>query len=1129
MLNIHIGRENLDKDKFMFAQIKERIERGKRVILIVPDQFTLEAEKNAFAYLEVDGLMDLEVLSFSRLANRVFGEVGGGLKTFINNYGKYMMISRVLLEQNPNLKVFNDLEGSSDFVEKINNFISQLKNHNITPEFLGKILDGEEDDSLLSRKLEDINEVYKSYEAKMGEDQIDTADYLGMFVSKISESSLIRTSEFWVSGFDYLTPRNMDALLEIAKTSGFMNVVLTAEMNNLFFKSTNNLASELRGMALDSGLDSKIIQIGSEYERDKSGREQIAYLEEQFCKSSPKPCDISSVNIESKDQIRLVSAANYYAEAETVAVEITKLIREKNMRYRDILVICNDMDARASVIKRVFSEYGLPIFVDQRRGIHHNPVLEFITALLDITADGWLPDLIFKLLKTGLTELTTDEVEELENYAIKFKIIGGKWKKPFKLTLDGYSDTDLSNLNETREKVVSIISGFETGFKKHKSAKDRTSELFRYLSEEINLENKINEYASRLREENFLDYAEEMDQIWPTTLGIFDQLVGILNDEELTNDEFATILKTGLESVQIGMLPTSIDQILFGTMQRTRSGEVKALFVLGANDGILPAYSGEETLLNEEERDVLYDKGNVICKSDTQIMDEEQMAIYRNFSKPLKHLFVSYSVSDTEGNEQTPSIIFKKLRSIFPDIEVEKDILNRDCDHMDLVQGRDSTINHLTDVMRNSASDDWLSDLWKGVYKWYEENSPALVNNIIEGLSFRNNREKIDENYIVDLYKRSYKDAEDKVTSSPSAIENFSRCPFSFFMSRGIRLKERRIYELDSRDVGDIYHETLMRFGQSMSEDGHKPMDPESAWNKKSDEECTEIIEKIYDDVEDQFKAGLFKESKYEEYRGARFKKIVTDVALEIKDQVSKGQISDMFFESRFENGGDFAPITITNEGKTIDVTGKIDRVDVLDGGYAKIVDYKSGADELNVDDVMSGWQLQLMIYLKAVTESNIKNAELSSGEPLKPAGVFYFNIPEPHINTGEIPPEKIESKVSDSIADAYTMNGMVINDRSVIESITGSLDKKNSKVIPVRLNKDGELTGKSVVSKEDFDAITSSVSELIDRLCSDMLAGDVKARPKKSKTKDINGNEKTACTYCNYRGICSFDESFDR
>lgn len=1101
----------MDKDKFMFEQIGARLKLGKRVILIVPDQFTLQAEKNAFNYLNVKGIMDLEVLSFSRLANRVFSEVGGGLETFINNYGKYMMISRILLSENPNFKVFKNLEGSADFIEKINNFISEIKNHEITPELLNKIMENEEGDSLLSRKLEDISKVYTDYEERMGSEQIDTADYLGLFISKISQSKLIQTSEFWLSGFDYQSPRNINAILEIAKTSGRMDVVLTAETGNPFFKATNMLASDIRTQALNQGIDSKIININKEYERSSTGREPLAQLEEQYCSKTPKAYDVSA-----DQNIELITAANFYAEAETAAAGISQLVRDKKMRYGDILVICNDMDSRASVIKRVFSEYGLPIFVDQRRGVHHNPVLEYITALLDLTAENWRSDLIFKFLKTGLTMISPDETEELENYALSFKITGTKWKREFKYIMEGYDEEDLGNLNQIREKVVDFITSFEAGFKKAKNTKDRVATLFNFLSEDAGLPSKIEEYRINLEENQELEYAEEMGQVWDIILGIFDQLVGILGEEELTDDEFATILKTGFESIQMGMLPPSVDQILLGTMQRTRTGNIKALFVLGANDGVLPTYTGDEMLLNEDERDVLYDRGNVICRNDSQIMNEEQMAIYRNLSKPSDYLFVSYSVSDTEGNELNPSIIFEKIKRLFPKIQVKKDILNRDTDEWMLIQGRGSTINHLTDAMRKWITDDFIPEIWKGVYRWFDENKPQVTNRVVDGLAFRNNRDKIDEKFVVDLYKRTSTEAEDKILSSPSGLESYSRCPFSFFLSRGIRLKERRVFELDSRDIGDIYHETLMRFGEKMSADGLRPMDDESSWNKMSEEQCTQLISHIYDDMEKEYKDGLFKESRYEEYRGTRFKKIVTDVALELKRQINQGRIEKMFFETEFRRGGDFEPIVIEKFGKTVEVVGKMDRLDVLEGGYAKIIDYKSGFEELNRDDIISGWQMQLMIYMKAVTQSD---------KSLKPAGVFYFRIPDPHIKADGLTTEEIEIQVKKEMAKQYRMDGMVINDKSVIQSITGELSSKSYNIISAKGGGDDPegVTGKAVVPKDDFAAIENTVSSLIEELCTDMLAGDVKAKPKESKSKEIS-----ACTYCQYRGICGYDKSFD-
>ncbi len=1111
MLNIYTGRENLDKDRFMFDEIKTRLDNGKRVILIVPDQYTLQAEKNAFEYLDVAGLMDLEVLSLSRLANRVFSEVGGGRKTFINNYGKFMMISRILLNENSSLKVFKGLEGSADFIEKINNFISEIKNHNITHEDLKRILDTEDGDSLLFRKLEDISKVYKEYEKRMGNEQIDTADYLSMFISKIGSAGLVSDSEFWVSGFDYMTPKNMDAILEITKTSGNLNVVLTAEKGNSFFSLTNGLADKLRSMALDAGIDSKILNISKKYERDTVDREPLVYLEEQYCAMSPKSYeDSSSKNIE------LIAAANFYSEAETAAAKITELIRDKKMRYRDILVICNDMDLRASVIKRVFSEYGLPVFIDQRRSIHHNPALEYITSLLDIAAEGWRPDLVFKLLKTGLTPLSTAEIEELENYVIKFKIIGGKWKREFKLTAGEYSDEELTTLNQVREKVVEQISGFETGFNKNGNVREKTAELFRYLDEQALLPVKIDEYRISLGKEGSLDYAEEMSQVWSVILNILDQLVDIIGDEELSDEEYSIILRTGFESIQMGMLPPSIDQILLGTMQRTRTGNIKALFVLGANDGVLPAYSGEETLLNEDERDMLYNKGNAICRNDDQIMHEEQMAIYRNLSKPSDYLSMSYSVSDTEGGEIRPSIIFEKIRRLFPKDPVRKDILNRDEALMDLVQGRASTANHLTDAMRKWIADDLMPQVWKNVFLWFEKNESKITERIVSGLSFRNNRDRIDESFVTDLYKPTFDEADEKIISSPSGLESFSRCPFSFFMSRGIRLKERRVYELDGRNVGDVYHETLMRFGRQMCDDGLKPLDPESKWNTMDDEECTRAISDIYESIEDTYNDGLFKESEYEEYRSSRFKKIITDAALEIKGQVQAGRIENMFFETEFRQNSDFEPIIIERSGRTVEVTGKIDRLDVLTGGYAKIIDYKSGSEKLIAEDILNGWQLQLMIYMKAVTGS-VGN--------LKPAGVFYFTIPEPHLETAGMSPEEIQSELADKMTGEYKMDGIVINDKSVVESITGELGSKTSKIIGAKLNKDApeEATGNAIVEKDDFKAIENTVSSLIADLCEDMLSGDVKADPKESKKKKI-----TACTYCEYRGICGYDKSFN-
>ena len=1155
MIKIHTGREQINKDRFMFDLIRERLDKGRRVILIVPDQFTLQAEKNAFECMNLPGLMDLEVLSFSRLAGRVLSEVGGGLKKFINNYGKYMMISRILLHENENLKVFKDLESSTEFIEKINDFISEIKNHNITDQDLNRIIEKEDDDSLLFRKLEDIQKIYEAYENKMGDQQIDTADYLTLFVSKIKDSAFIRSSEFFISGFDYLSPKNIDAVIEIEKASSSTNMIFTAEAGNSFFKSTNALTEKMRAAALDVGLDAKILDIPAEYAKETAGREALAHIEEQFCTLSQKPYNPvkrdpfaapdpsapdhkedkrSSENPEGQ-AIDLIAAANFYGEAETAAAKISEFIRDKGMRYKDILVICNDMDIRASVIKRVFSEYGLPVFIDQRRGIHHNPALEYITSLLDITSEGWIPDLVFRFLKTGLTTLSDTEIEELENYTIKFKITGGKWKNEFTHTAGEYSDEEMLQLNKTREHVVTCITEFETTIKNTDSVKDRTSKLFEYLNEKAELPVMIENFRLSLERSGEQEYADEMSQVWPVILNIFDQFVDILGEEILSNEEYAVILKTGFESIQIGMLPPTIDQIILGTMQRTRTGNIKALFILGVNDGVLPLYSSEETLLNEDERDVLYRNGAVICRNDEQIINEEQMAIYRNLSKPSDYLSLSYSVSDIEGGELRPSIVFEKIKKLFPGYQVKKDILNREYDPLDLIQGRGSTANHLTDALRSWVSEESIPEIWGSVFSWFSMNDRELSEKIIKGLAFQNNHEKIGGKYVVDLYKSSYHDEKrpdkekqnnKKILSSPSAIENFSHCPFSFFLNRGIRLKERRVYELDSRNIGEVYHETLMRFGRIMCDDGRKPLDPLSKWNTYTCDQCTELISEIYDEIEDSYHSGIFRENKYEKYRSNRFKKIITDVAVQIKNHVQSGRIENMFFEAEFARDAEIQPITVETAGGIVEIRGKIDRIDILSQGYAKIIDYKSGANELVKEDITDGWQLQLMLYMKAVTQAN---GIIGTGNTLKPAGVFYFRIPEPRFKMDGMTLEEISEKVADMMTGEFKMDGLVINNKSVVESITGDLESKYSGIISARKNKEKpeEVSGKAVIDNNEFEELEQAVSGVLTELCEKMLSGYIKAEPKTSHRK-VNNNNISACTYCEYRGICSYDKSFD-
>ncbi|MDR0356988.1 MAG: exodeoxyribonuclease V subunit gamma [Clostridiales Family XIII bacterium] len=1123
MLNIFYGRENIDKDRFMFDRIGETLKRirandrasssvsreagsgsdvsaqsksprgiARRVLLIVPEQYTLQTERNAFEYLDVPGFLDFEVLSLTSFGRRVLSEAGGGEQTLINRYGKFMLISGLLRKNKQELFAFQNLEGSPDFIDKMSGMIAELKNFNITAPQLRDILDDIESDDLLKRKLRDVAVIYDGYEAALRDAYVDAADYLKLFTSKIAGSEFVAETEIWLSAFDYLSPAATDAVTELVVRAPAVNLVLTAEPGTPFFRLTNALAEEAEKRAQDAGARTSAQPIGEGFAHNRP--EPIARIErELFFRSRGRDGSDASGG----DAIRFVAAANYYAEAETAAARISELVRDEGLRYRDALVLCNDVGERTSVIKRVFARYGLPIFIDQRRSVEHNPAFEYILALLSVVSGGWSYEAVFRLLKTGLTEIEREEWEELENYVLKYKIRGNLWKRDFAFGFSEYARDEMDGFNETRRKLAQLIDVFEEPYRRAETVRQRTELLQRFLEKEATLPEAAERLAASLdvsREPEYAEYVAEMLSIWNVIADVFDQLRAALGDMRVSADEYAGILRTGFSSVRMGILPPSPDRILVGTMRRTRIGEAKAIFVLGANDGILPMFDSDDMILNEDERARLSSIGYELGKRDDNTFMEEQLAIYRNLSKPQRLLHVSCSVSDGNGKDVKPSIIFDRLRGMFPRVPTEKDILNDGGDPLRLVQYRDETMSHLTENLRRWVGGEPLPDVWKDVYLRFRSD----MGNIRRGLTFRNRRERIDEKFVAALYGGAAPDHQvspiddetPALITSPSALERFSRCPFSFFMDRGIRVEERRVFEIDSRNTGDIYHETLMRYGAEMIGDGLPPMDERSAWRTVTEAESAALVGRIYDEAVARFKEGLFRGGGFERYKSDRIKRIASDVAWILTEQVRAGAISDMMFEAAFDKGGVFPPIDIEKDGKRVRVKGRIDRLDILEGDCAKIIDYKSGTDAFSREDVLGGWQLQLMLYLLAVRDR------------YKPAGVFYFKIDEARVeDTGK-------DDVAERIMRNFKPDGICANDPRIVAAI-----------------------GQPVKSADpdEFEAMQESVSSLVTDLCGKLLSGNIDAKPMTAKKIKAGASNRpmTACTYCSYRGVCNFDRAF--
>ena len=1159
MLNLYYGRESIDKDKFIFDRIDKAlkpIQQDQRdagncpehkILLLVPDQFTLQAERNAFAYLGVSGLMDLEILSQSRLGFKVLSETGGSKRLHIDKYGRHMLLTKILADENPNLEAFKGMNKMHSFIDMTNNLISEMKQYNTLPEDLTAIIKVTDKNSILHRKLNDIQKIYTKYEELIKGKYIDTEDYLNLFISKISQSKCVKNSEIWVYGFDYFTPKTLDLIEQLLITTEHVNVVMTADESKCrdaeLFDLTKGIMFKLRVMAENHGIKYDEIQISDNYkipigQKDGEKAWDLAYLEHELFSYPSKHFVDPDSNTSS---ITLCRAANFYAEAETAAAKIVQLLREEGLRYRDIVVICNDMDARASVIKRVFADYGIFAFLDKKRDILHHPSIEYIDSLMAILTRGWLYEDVFRLLKTNLTPITTEDYEDLENYSVKYRVKGNRWKSEFKYGVKEEGEDALAKINLTRNQILDYISKFEKEFNKGKTVKEKTTILYYFLRDEALLPQKIEELIEYLNSKSLFEYAEETAQIWNVIVGIFDQLIELIGEEELSNEDFSSVLKSGFEAVEIGLLPPTIDQVLVGTMQRTRTGNIKALIVIGANDGLLPSAASTESLLSEDEKALLLNKNIEICKIDNLRVKEEKLAIYKTLSKPTKHLWIGYSASDLEGKESKQSIIFDKIRKIYKNIEVSKDILNEQ-NPMFRIESPRSTLKHMTEAFRSTMEGQNLEKEWMAAYQWFQSSKEPHLRVIEEGLFFTNKQNAMEKEQIRRLYER---EGLKELIISPSRLERFSRCPFAHLINYGLRPEERRIFEIAGREIGDVYHQCLMKLSEQLSIKGIEITAPQSPWMSMTKEDCKNRINTFIDEESKGFKEGVLSQGEEEKYRVERMKEVCGNAAWALVEHVQQGHIQNVYFESEFGKSPEkaFPPIEVKLKDQTVLIEGKIDRVDILNGTryiidedgvilseeknqYVKIIDYKSGKEKFDVDEAKAGWRLQLMLYLRAATDREMIGCGCEATDVdglLKPAGVFYFEIAEPQIDASDLTTEGYQEKIKAELKKSFKLDGILLDNPSIIESIAGEFTGY-SEIIPVRKTKEGGFAGttdKKLLKEEDFSELQRVVDKTIGELCNNLVNGSMDIKPKKVK-------QETACKFCLYKSICTFDLAFE-
>ncbi len=1157
MLNIYYGGENIEKEKFIFEHIKGRS------LLLVPDQFSLQAERDAFFYLDKTGLMDLAVVDFSALGHKILKEAGGPVPPLIDKYGRHMLLTRILEESDDALKIYKGVRGKNSFVERVNMLISEMKRSEVSVDMLREVSESLEDSSFLKYKLKDIVTLFSLYEEAIAGKYLDSEDYITFYGDKMLDSSLVAASDVWVYGFDTFTPKNMLVLERILKTARSLNIVMTwedaaktppersakddagdpsqsgdaawpgdagflaADDREDLFSLTGFVIRNLMEMAEDLNEEVTCQAITG------SGRDNL------WSKTMREISVSQEDSLQEKDpRITAVCTSNIYAEADRAAAYILQLVREHGYRFGDIVVVCNDTGLRSGVIRRTFVRWGIPVFIDQKRKVIQHPVVGFLLSLLEIIGSGYRDSAVMQLIKSGFLGLAEEEQDALENYVQQFKIRGTLWKKPFSRMGDNYTAEDLNRFNELREQVVSVIETARDRIGKYNIAGEKIRGLYGFLADDFMMEDRIEAMAKAQQEAGFLDGAAETGQSWNVICRIFDQIVETVGEERLSGRALRQIVEAGLAEMEIGIVPVNPDSVLVGTMQRTRVGRVKALLVLGANEGLLPLQKTDEGLLSEREKAVLEELDLEFSRTEDMVKQEERLAIYRTLSQPEERLYVSCSRIDETGGELRPSAVFRELENFLQSrAESDDSVVLGDLEDGEVTEiavSPKGAISYLTDAFREYLEDGKLDEDWLYAGLWYGSHEPEEMERIRRGMEFDNEQNALGGQLADALYRGDRR----AIEASASRLEKYSGCPFAHFISYGLRPEDLRVFEMGPREIGDIYHECIMKLSQRLTagEDSFQGLDavpiaitdPDSRWMKITQEECREEIRRILQEETGTYREGLLSSGRNESYRTERIVDICSRVAWAMIGQVRRGRIREMYFEQPFARGAQLPPVRVTAGEHEVLIKGKIDRMDVLempeheDGleTAVRIVDYKTGGDSVDVEHFRSGYKLQLMLYLKAATQK----------QEVKPAGVFLFKIREIDADADARTVVPGEAAAEERMEDAYKLEGIVLDDMDLIDAMDTEIGGA-SKVLPIKyVKKNGTYSGSSggyLFSREEFEELSAQVDRQVDRICREICDGKIDIRPKKEKKKDMEGNYKTSCKYCSYKSICMFDTAF--
>ncbi|WP_415342321.1 helicase-exonuclease AddAB subunit AddB [Clostridium perfringens] len=1126
-LKIIYGRAGTGKSTFCINQIKKKINNSptNKLILLVPEQFTFQTENKVLSAIGERYVLNAEVLSFKRLAHNVFNECGGATRTIMGDAGKSMLIFKVLEDLGDNMTVFKNASRQKGFIDIASKTITEFKKYNVNNEVLDLTINEIEDENL-KMKMEELKDVFNEFNSRLHEGYVDEEDQLLLLNEKLDGCSLYDGAEIWIDEFSSFTPNQLSVIGKLLKRAKSVNITLSIDEVNLpkgesdLFVATKNTEKRLMNLIQEEGIAfNGYIDLNEDIPYRFKENKELAHIERQLYAYPFKQYRGKN------NSLRLYRANNNYDEIEFVAKDILRLVREKQYRFKDISVICRDVDNYEKVVSAIFTEYEIPYYIDKKIDIASNPLIVFINSAVDIISKNWTYESMFKYLKTGLIKEFrgvegAELIDELENYVLAYGIKGKKWMEEWVnysssiLKEEEISEENkqrLERLNDIRETIATPLDEFNKQCKGKKTLKEFATILYEFLDSKLDVMDTIDKYVDYFKENDMAIEAKEYSEVRDIFIDVLEQAVDVLGNEVMDLNEFMKVLNIGLSQYEMGLIPVALDQVNIGDITRIKSRGTKALYIIGVNDGVLPSASKEEGILSDNDREILLEKGISLASDTRTKIFEEQFLVYTAFTIAKEYLVVTYPLADFEGKSQRPSIIVHRLKKILPNVKEESEGFKLVNDKYEKISAKIPTLNELMIAIRKNYDGAEIEDYWKYVYDWYlrEPKWKERIEYVKKGLEYTN----LENNISKEKAKKLYEDNKNKISLSVSRLERYAQCPFAYYIQYGLKAKDRKIYEFTAPDLGSFMHEILDEFTNEIKEKDLK-------WSGLSKENCRNIINSLVDNQVKNNKSSILNSSKRYSYFTDRFKRILTKSVMVISEQMKRSDFEIYKNELAFGFSKDVNSIKLDlPSGESFYLNGRIDRVDKLnlDGEtYLRIIDYKTGSKKFDLNKFYNGLQMQLLVYLDAL----INNSENIVENQAMPGAILYFRIDDPILKSkGDLTEEEIKSEVLKELK----LEGLLLDDVKVVKAMDNTLEPgTHSLIIPANMKKAGDLgKNKALITMEQFELLRKYVNEKMVEICQNMIEGKIDIEPCKE-------NKNIVCDYCNYSHICQFDSSLE-